>query len=149
MCQEILATSSPMVESSFLLTSSFSSFPETKCSNKHPLTFSSPQLSPTCTGCAGNQTREWGRMHVPSSLNLASSRPDSILIFTARLKSFLSQLPFSRLLSLLLRHQPQLSHTALHKRSFLPSPPLPLDQEISLGMLLGPPRQPSQWLEWC
>lgn len=57
-------------------------------------------------------------MHVPSSLDLASSRPDSILIFTARLKPFLSQLPFSRLLSLLLRHQPSTESYSTTQKEF-------------------------------
>lgn len=57
-------------------------------------------------------------MHVPSALDLASSRPDSILIFTARLKLFLSQLPFSRLLSLLLRHQPSTESYSTTQKEF-------------------------------
>lgn len=44
--------------------------------------------------------------------------------FTARLKSFLGKLFFSRLLSMLLRYNPQLSHTSSTQKNFpsLPSP---------------------------
>jgi hypothetical protein len=55
--------------------------------------------------------------------------PNSIMIFTAGLKQFLLQLPFFRLLSLLLRYLPTLSHTALHKKRLsFPPPSLLLDQ---------------------